>query len=253
MVVGQQNLTAGPKALGFHTKCSSQTTISHPVLLSAQSLPHGWVSKPLMSVSVCSRCTRHEKCVVQRTQNIWHNWPQRFIKSHKPWGCWATVAMVCRTILLLRQIGIELQLTVYLAGEIHTNWRQDLIDNVKAKGLDLEFVYPQQVHDRSDSVGEDIQGTQPSDYFRDLAASYINNLRNEVVKQQADNCITLFRTELKKCITAMDLSTGIAMCKPSIMIRPESLIHPLKELSHKSNVTVESVAQAAEVLAYIYE
>src|SRR5699024_2681548 len=86
MVVGQQNLTAGPKALGFHTKCSSQTTTSHPVPLSAQSLPPGWVSKPLMPVSVCSRCTRQEKCVVQRTQNIWHNWPQRFIKSHKPWG-----------------------------------------------------------------------------------------------------------------------------------------------------------------------
>jgi len=146
-----------------------------------------------------------------------------------------------------------LQLTVYLAGEIHTNWRQDLIDNVKAKGLDLEFVYPQQVHDRSDSVGEDIQGTQPSAYFRDLAASDINNLRTEVLLQKADIVVALFGTEYKQWNTAMDLSTGIAMGKPSIMIRPESLIHPLKELSRKSNVTVESVDQAAEVLAYIYE
>src|SRR5699024_12390848 len=70
MVVGQQNFTAGPKALGFHAKCSSQTTISHPVLLSAQSLPLGWVSKPLMSVSDCSRCNMHAESVVQTTQKI---------------------------------------------------------------------------------------------------------------------------------------------------------------------------------------
>src|SRR5699024_11493219 len=89
MVVGQQNSTAGPKTLGFHTKCSSQTTISHPVLLPAQSLPPGWVSKPMMPESAGSRCTRQEKGVVQRTQNIWHNWPQRFIESYKPWGALA--------------------------------------------------------------------------------------------------------------------------------------------------------------------
>lgn len=146
-----------------------------------------------------------------------------------------------------------MQLTVYLAGEIHTSWREELIENVKAKGLDFEFVYPQQVHDRSDSVGEDIQGTQPSPYFRDLAASDINNFRTEVLLQKADIVVALFGTEYKQWNTAMDLSTGIAMGKPSIMIRPESLIHPLKELSRKSNVTVESVDQAAEVLAYIYE
>src|SRR5699024_8964945 len=71
--------------------------------------------------------------------------------------------------------------------------------------------------------------------------------------QKADIVVALFGTEYKQWNTAMDLSTGIAMGKPSIMIRPESLIHPLKELSRKSNVTVESVDQAAEVLAYIYE
>lgn len=51
----------------------------------------------------------------------------------------------------------------------------------------------------------------------------------------------------------MDVSAAITMNKPTIIIRPESLIHPLKELSNKANVTVETVEQAIEVLAYIYE
>lgn len=146
-----------------------------------------------------------------------------------------------------------MQLTVYLAGEIHTDWRQDLIDKTHSHDLDLKFVHPQLVHDRSDSIGEDIQGTQPSAYFRDLAASDINNFRTEVLLQKADVVVALFGQDYKQWNTAMDLSTGIALGKPTIMIRPESLIHPLKELSRKTNVTVETVDQAAQVLAYIFE
>ncbi len=146
-----------------------------------------------------------------------------------------------------------MKLTVYLAGEIHTSWREDLIEQVKDKGLDLEFVFPQQVHERSDNVGEDIQGTQPNNYFRDLAASDVNNFRTEVLLNKADIVIALFGEQYRQWNTAMDLSTGLALGKPSIMIRPGSLIHPLKELSRKTNVTVETVEQAVEVLAYVFE
>ena len=51
----------------------------------------------------------------------------------------------------------------------------------------------------------------------------------------------------------MEGSTIIAMNKPTIIIRPESLIHPLKELSNKANVTVETVEQALDVVGYIFE
>ena len=51
----------------------------------------------------------------------------------------------------------------------------------------------------------------------------------------------------------MDASTAIALNKPTIIIRPESLIHPLKELSNKANVTVETIDQALDVISYIFE
>lgn len=146
-----------------------------------------------------------------------------------------------------------MQLTVYLAGEIHTDWREELKDKASAKGLDIRFVHPQLVHDRSDSIGEDVQGEQPSAYFRDLAASDINNFRTEVLLKKADIVIALFGEQYKQWNTAMDLSTAIALGKSTIMIRPEAFIHPLKELSRKTNVTVETVDQAVEVLAYVFE
>ena len=146
-----------------------------------------------------------------------------------------------------------MNLTVYLAGEIHTNWREELQEQVKKQNLPLSFVAPQTNHDRSDSIGENILGKQPGKVYTDDAASDINNFRTTVMMQKADIVIALFGEQYKQWNTAMDLSTAVTLNKPTILIRPEALIHPLKELSNKANVTVETVEQAVEVLKYIYE
>jgi len=149
--------------------------------------------------------------------------------------------------------GIEMQLTVYLAGQIHDNWREEVRLKAEEKKLPLVFVSPQTNHDRSDDIGEAIQGKQPSKLHKDDVASDINNFRTQVLMQKSDIVIALFGEKYKQWNTAMDASTAIAMNKPTIIIRPESLIHPLKELSNKANVTVETVDQALDVLSYIFE
>ncbi|MFC2948686.1 YtoQ family protein [Virgibacillus sediminis] len=146
-----------------------------------------------------------------------------------------------------------MELTVYLAGQIHDDWRDQLKESAKQKGLPLNFVAPQTNHDRSDDIGEAILGDQPGNLYRDDAASSINNLRTQVLMQKSDVVIALFGEKYKQWNTAMDASTAIALNKPTIIVRPESLIHPLKELSNKANVTVETVDQALEVLGYIFE
>lgn len=146
-----------------------------------------------------------------------------------------------------------MELTVYLAGQIHTNWREELKQKASEKKLLLTFVAPQTDHDRSDNIGEDVLGEQPGKVYKDDAASSINNLRTQVLMQKSDVVIALFGEQYKQWNTAMDLSAAITMNKPTILVRPESLIHPLKELSNKANVTVETVDQALDVLNYIFE
>ncbi len=63
--------------------------------------------------------------------------------------------------------------------------------------------------------------------------------------------IALFGDQYRQWNTAMDATTAINKGKPLIVIRPEDLIHSLKELSNKANVTVETIEQAVQVLAYI--
>lgn len=149
--------------------------------------------------------------------------------------------------------GIQLELTVYLAGQIHDDWRDKVGEMAKAKNLPLTFVSPQTNHDRSDSIGEDILGEQPGKVYKDDAASRVNNFRTQVLMQKSDVVIALFGEKYKQWNTAMDASAAITMGKPTIIVRPESLIHPLKELSNKANVTVGTVDQALDVLSYIFE
>ena len=148
---------------------------------------------------------------------------------------------------------MRVELTVYLAGQIHDDWRDEVAQKAKEKNLPLKFVAPQTNHDRSDNIGEEVLGKQPSNLYKDDAASDINNFRTQVLMQKADIVIALFGDKYRQWNTAMDASMAIAMNKPTIIIRPEALIHPLKELSNKANVTVETVDQAIDVISYIFE
>jgi YtoQ family protein len=70
-----------------------------------------------------------------------------------------------------------MELTVYLAGQIHDDWRDQLKKKAFQRDLPITFVGPQENHDRSDEIGELIIGKQPNAVYRDEAASQINNLR----------------------------------------------------------------------------
>ncbi|WP_188206467.1 YtoQ family protein [Alkalibacillus aidingensis] len=140
--------------------------------------------------------------------------------------------------------------SIYLAGQIHDNWREQLKQKAAEKNLDITFYGPQEDHGLSDDIGENILGEQSNNLYRDDAASSINNFRTEMMMNQADAVIALFGESYKQWNTAMDAGIAIGLNKPLILIRPESLIHPLKELSNRANVTVETIDQAIEVLVY---
>ncbi|MDR6746910.1 YtoQ family protein [Bacillus pumilus] len=146
-----------------------------------------------------------------------------------------------------------MQLTVYLAGEIHSQWRNEIKEKSQSLKLPVTFVGPMENHDRSDHIGEDILGEQPNAIFKDDAASDLNNFRTEILLNKADVVIARFGEKYKQWNTAMDASAAIAKGKPLILIRPKELHHPLKELSNKANITVETVNQAIKALSYVFE
>ena len=146
-----------------------------------------------------------------------------------------------------------MELTVYLAGQIHDDWREEIKEEAEKLGLPLQFVGPMENHERSDNIGEEILGKQPNKIFKDEAASAVNNLRTHILMGKSDVVIALFGEKYKQWNSAMDAATGISHGKPLILIRPESLHHPLKELANKAQLVVETPTQAIQALSYIFE
>ncbi len=146
-------------------------------------------------------------------------------------------------------------LTIYLAGEIHSDWRDRLRSHVDFLGIDahIEYVGPQEEHGRSDDVGEAILGEQPGPHYRDLMGGMINNLRRRVQMNRADLVVAYFGTEYKQWNTAADAGAATAMDLPLILVRDPQHSHALKDLEAFAAVTVDTLEQAAEVVAYIFE
>ncbi|MDP2578212.1 MAG: YtoQ family protein [Candidatus Palauibacterales bacterium] len=145
------------------------------------------------------------------------------------------------------------KLTIYLAGEIHSDWRVALRAELERRDLPVEFVGPQEVHDRSDSVGEDVLGEQPGNRYRDLVGAGINTLRTRVMMRRADIVVAYFGERFKQWNTAADAGAAVASGIPLILVRDSDLSHALKEIDAMASATVESLEQAAEVIAYIFE
>lgn len=144
-------------------------------------------------------------------------------------------------------------LTIYLAGEIHSAWREELRRIVEQRNLPVRFVGPQEAHDRSDSVGEDILGEQGTPRYRDLMSAGVNTLRTRVLLRRADLVVAYFGEKYRQWNTAADAGAAVASGVPLLLVRAPDLTHALKELDAMAAFTVETLEQAAEAIAYVFE
>ena len=146
-----------------------------------------------------------------------------------------------------------MDVVIYAAGEIHSEWRMELRRQLQSAGVDVELVGPQENHDRSDDVGEAILGKQPDARYRDLMGAQANTLRTRVLMQRADLAVAYFGPKYKQWNTASDAGFALASGLPLVLVRAEEHVHALKELDALATMTVETLEQAAQVIAYIFE
>ncbi len=145
------------------------------------------------------------------------------------------------------------EIVIYAAGEIHSEWREQLKSALAEFGVAAELVGPQAVHERSDDIGEAILGEQPGPRYRDLMGARVNALRTRFWMDRADIAVAYFGPKFKQWNTASDAGAALRAGLPLVLVRPEEHIHALKEMDAQATVTVESLEQAAQAIAYIFE
>lgn len=145
------------------------------------------------------------------------------------------------------------EITIYLAGEIHSDWRADFRRELERRDVPARVVGPQEVHARSDDVGEDILGEQPDARYRDLMGARVNTLRTRLLLDRADVVVASFGEKYRQWNTAADAGAAVASGIPLVLVRGPELVHALKELDALATFTAETLEQAAEAIAYIFE
>ena len=139
---------------------------------------------------------------------------------------------------------------VYLSGEIHTDWRQQIIDAVEAAGLPVAFTSAVTDHEASDAAG-DVLGEQDKPYWRDHQSAKVNTIRSRTHIHNCDLAVIRFGDKYKQWNAAFDAGFCAALGKPYITLHSENIIHPLKEVDAGAMAWAETSEQVVEVLKYV--
>ncbi|MEM6282432.1 MAG: YtoQ family protein [Chloroflexota bacterium] len=142
-----------------------------------------------------------------------------------------------------------LNLTVYLSGEIHTDWREQIQEGVK--DLPIHILTPVVTHDASDNVGVDILGAEEQNFWKDHKAAKINSVRIKTGIDRADLVVVKFGDKYRQWNAAFDAGYAAAKGKPIITLHSPDLTHPLKEIDASAIATAETPQQVVELLKYI--
>ena len=140
-------------------------------------------------------------------------------------------------------------LKVYLSGEIHTDWREQITQG--AEGLDVAFSSPVTDHAASDDCGVAILGDEPNKFWHDNKGAKLNAIRTRHGIENADVVVVRFGEKYKQWNAAFDAGYAAALGKSLIVLHGADHQHALKEVDAAALAVAEEPAQVVEMLRYV--
>lgn len=140
-------------------------------------------------------------------------------------------------------------LKVYLSGEIHTDWREQIMN--AAAGLDVTFSGPVTDHGASDDCGVAILGAETDKFWHDHKGAKVNAIRTRHGIENADIVVVRFGTEYKQWNAAFDAGYAAALGKSLIVLNPPEHGHALKEVHAAALAVTNQPENVAKILKYV--
>ena len=142
---------------------------------------------------------------------------------------------------------------VYLSGEIHTKWREDIINKCNELNLDIEFLSPVLNHELSDDIGVKILGEEKNKFWHDNKGAKINTIRTRTLINKADIVIVRFGEKYKQWNAAFDAGYASALNKSLIIMHEDEHQHALKEIDSAANAVTKNTEEIVNILKYSIE
>ena len=142
-------------------------------------------------------------------------------------------------------------LNVYVAGEIHSDWRDDIIKLTEKNKLNVNFSSPVTDHDASDNCGVEILGNEEKQFWKDNKGAKLNAIRTRKAIENSDIIIVKFGDKYKQWNAAFDAGYAAALNKSLIVIHSEEHQHALKEVDAAALAVVKDNDQVVKILNYV--
>ena len=141
-------------------------------------------------------------------------------------------------------------LKVYLSGEIHTNWRDEIINKCKDLNLNITFYSPVTDHGLSDDVGIKILGNEEKKFWHDNKSAKINAIKTRSSIKKSDIVIVRFGEKYKQWNAAFDAGYAAALSKSLIIIQNDEHQHALKEVDAAALAVTKNTDEVVQILKY---
>lgn len=142
-------------------------------------------------------------------------------------------------------------LTVYLSGEIHSDWREKIVEGIREADLPVDILTPVTTHDASDNVGVEILGAEDQSFWKDHKAGKINSMRIKTNIEKSDIVVVKFGDKYRQWNAAFDAGYAVAKGKHLITLHAPELTHPLKEVDASAMAVAQTPEQVVEILKYL--
>ncbi|MEQ8368011.1 MAG: YtoQ family protein [Roseicyclus sp.] len=140
-------------------------------------------------------------------------------------------------------------LKVYLSGEIHTDWREEI--QAGAAGLDVVFSAPVTDHGASDDCGVAILGAEDIKFWHDHKGAKVNAIRTRRLIEEADVVVVRFGEKYRQWNAAFDAGYASALGKSLIIVSLPEHQHALKEVHAAALAACDEPGQVAQILRYV--
>ena len=140
--------------------------------------------------------------------------------------------------------------TVYLSGEIHSDWRQQIMQGAEADKLPVIFTSAVTDHEASDAAG-DVLGAESDNYWRDHKSSKVNAIRTKTLLENCDLVVVRFGDRYKQWNAAFEAGMCAMLGKPYVTLHDADIIHPLKEVDAAAMAWAKTPQEVVEVLKYV--
>ena len=142
-------------------------------------------------------------------------------------------------------------LNVYLSGEIHSDWRQEIINLCNKENLEISFSSPITNHEASDNCGVQILGNEEKNFWKDNKGANINSIKTRKSIKDCDIVVVKFGDKYKQWNAAFDAGYAAALNKSIIVIHNEEHQHALKEVDAAAAAVAKDQHQVVRILKYI--